>query len=102
MNELTEKISIGDVIRSFDFPKYYREIEGENASFFEGIVLEENVDPFLKKGPYFLIKVTKRVWGGENVAFDDELKQYCPMPHAVGSNGKLLNGITLLTKKEEL
>ena len=87
------KISIGDKIRSLDFPDIYRDLEGKNACFVEGIVLEENVDPFYKSGPYFKVKVTRKVWAGEESDFSDDFIQYCPMPHAVGMRGPL-NSIT--------
>tara|TARA_Y100001938_G_C7905262_1_gene336730 strand:+ start:170 stop:445 length:276 start_codon:yes stop_codon:yes gene_type:complete len=83
------KIKIGDKIRSLDFPDIYRDTTGKDACFVEGIVLKENVDPFYKTGPYFLVKVTKRVWGGEESDFSEDPIKYCPMPHAVGMRGKL-------------
>ena len=93
MNFDTE-IKIGDTIRSLDFPKIHTDLSGENACYMEGVVLEEFVDPIRQKGPYFKVKLTKRIFGGEECDFSEDPIRFCPMPHAVGMDGKKLNGTT--------
>lgn len=65
--EKVREIKIGDTIRSLDFPKIHTDLSGENACYIEGVVLEEFVDPIRQKGPYFKVKLTKRIFGGRNV-----------------------------------
>ena len=89
-------IKIGDRIRSLDFPKFNKATEGIEACFIEGRVLQENIDPIFETGPYFLVEVTRRVWEGKDCDVAEDRIQYCPMPHAIGSNGKLLNATTKL------
>ena len=89
-------IKIGDQIRSLDFPKFNKAITGPEACFIEGRVLQKNIDPIIEIGPYFLVEVTRRVWEGKDCDVAEDRIQYCPMPHAVGCDGKLLNGTTKL------
>jgi len=89
-------IKIGDRVRSLDFPRYNKAIEGIEACFIEGRVLQENIDPVREIGPYFLVEVTRRVWEGKDCDVAEDRIQYCPMPHAKGPNGKLLNATAKL------
>jgi len=57
-------IYIGQYVRSFDFPRYNRDVEGENACYVEGVVSD-----VVEKdgGVRYQIEVDRKVWEGEEV-----------------------------------
>lgn len=61
-----EKINVGDKVRSFDFAEFRgmgRDLEGERACYAEGTV--EEVGVWMEGCPRYKIRVSKRVFGGE-------------------------------------
>jgi hypothetical protein len=64
---MTSEIAVGDRVRSFDFAwpgeDWGRDLEGERASYVEGVVIEIGVE--IEGCPRYKIEVDRDVFGGE-------------------------------------
>lgn len=58
-------VTVGCIVRSFDFPDRSRDTEGENACFVEGEVVE--IGRFDFECDRYKIKVKRVVFGGETI-----------------------------------
>jgi len=86
------EIKIGDEVISFDFPdspRGGRDIEGDNACYFQGKVEEIGRFPeFQPSCDMYKVKTTKRVFGGE----EKESDEYFFVP--VNGTNKMGGGVT--------
>ena len=58
------KVHVGQFVRSFDFPRYNRDVEGENACYVEGV----GSDVVEKDGSLrYQVEVVKKMWEGKEV-----------------------------------
>lgn len=60
------KAQVGDNVRSHDFT--YRDTEGPNACYVEGIVESIEGHPVYGSGKYLKFKITKKIFGGKEIS----------------------------------
>jgi|TARA_B100000035_G_scaffold270098_1_gene244278 hypothetical protein len=88
------KVKVGDKVRSFDF--HYRDIDGENACYVEGIVESIEGHPIGGGGKYAKFKITRKIFGGEER--EETLGEYnwAPQNGQEDWTGKLTNHMEVI------
>lgn len=93
MIDREQTISVGDRVRSFDFP-YFRDTEGEHAHYVEGVVVGyQHLEGCLR----YVIAVDRHVISGEDRDLSDipanERQVFPPMNGTPTLGGRVTNGV---------
>ena len=86
---MTDQININDTVRSFDF-HMHRELEGETACYVEGVVEGfREVEGCTR----YDIKVTRAVFGGEEVEVEEGERVFPPLNGTRTTMGRVMDGV---------
>ena len=86
---MTDQININDTVRSFDF-HMNRDLEGERACYVEGVVEGfREVEGCTR----YDIKVTRAVFGGEEVEVEEGARVFPPLNGTPTLLGRITDGV---------